>query len=100
MFTKLEKVIGVTGFIVMGAGFFLFHYEQRDNYSCVDCFSKRTTSQWFIGLWPATSIATSRETVRVRPSHVARDFFDQRHRHQWEFAQGSPYYLLGTVWGG
>ena len=90
------------GFGVLALVFLLLsHYKQRDSYRCQQCFSQRDVSQWRIGLWGMEgSIPLTPTWSRMHESQFRHDFFPANHAHDWRFAQGSPYYLFGTTWGG
>ena len=51
-------------------------------------------------MWHGGSIPFSAAVSTDSPSHLIADFPDPLHVHEWTFSQGSPYYLLGQVWGG
>jgi hypothetical protein len=81
-------------------GLVVFTYKDRANEDCPQCYSHRVTEQWRFGLWMGPSLPLGPAIPTVRPSHLVSDFPDPQHLHQWSFSQSSPYYLLGTVWGG
>ena len=36
----------------------------------------------------------------VTETRFRQDFLPADHIHNWKYAQGSPYYLFGTIWSG
>ncbi|HEX7896300.1 MAG TPA: hypothetical protein VF950_00875 [Planctomycetota bacterium] len=82
----------------LGATAAYFTYQRRDNYECV-CASRQVRSQWHFG-FSGTSVPLSAISETTRTSRFLLDFPDPVHAHVWGFRQGSPYYLLGTSWGG
>jgi hypothetical protein len=78
----------------------LFIYKQRDSYYCQECWSKKDIYQWRLGLWMGASVPLTPSWIRITETHFQQDFLPTAHVHNWAFAQGSPYYLLGTTWAG
>jgi len=87
------------------------HFEWREHYRCGSCLSEKTITEWRIGVTPlgypvfgqegftnrSLRVSDPRETFR---ESVALPLFPQEHRHEWVFAQASPYYLFGRRWSG
>jgi len=98
--TRKRLLIGAGGIVFVFS--LLFHYKERDSYQCQLCFSGRHVYQWRLGSWGGggTSIPLTPMWERLEESQFRRDFFPTNHVHDWRFAQGSPYYLFGTKWGG
>jgi hypothetical protein len=78
----------------------LLNYLERRSYLCQVCFSGRDDYQWRIGDWGPLSAPLTPTWSRFHFSRFAQEFALRKHQHQWKFAQGSPYYLFGTMWGG
>lgn len=76
---------------------FFYHRDNR-NYACEGCLSRQSRNQLRIGIWMGPSIPISPDRVEERTSNLYRDYLASNHTHVWDFAQGSPYGLLG--WGG
>ena len=75
-------------------------YRERDTYQCSTCLSKRDVFQWRIGDWGSHSIPVSLRREQIVDSMTFKQFAPRPHVHDWQFAQGSPYYWFGTQWGG
>ena len=97
---------------ILVAGLALGHYEWRETYRCNLCFSRMTVSEWRLGVQPLGypvfgadrtftfgSIRLTTPVEHVLPSSATR-LFPQEHRHEWVFAQASPFYLFGKKWAG
>ena len=78
----------------------LLNYKERDSYRCRTCRSSKHVFQWRLGSWGGASIPITPKWQRIEESNLYRDFFPADHVHDWQYAQGSPYYLFGTSWGG
>ena len=70
----------------------LLTYQERNHYVCAGCRATVTRTQWRVGVWMSASLPLSPVSESVPGS--------TGHAHTWRFRQGSPYYFLGTVWGG
>jgi len=77
-----------------------FIYKERMSYGCYDCRSRKHEYQWFIGLWGGFDLPISFQNNVIDESRIYKDFFNDKHKHNWQFSQGSPYYFFGTRWGG
>lgn len=77
-----------------------FHYKERDSYSCPVCFSRQHVYQWRLGLWIGMSLPLTPAWQITEESKLLGNIIDEKHQHNWEFYQGSPYYFFGTTWGG
>lgn len=88
--------VGIVGglFVLLG------HYVERDSYRCRICSTKKYESQLRLGLWVGPSVPLMPTWERVVETRFFREVLPVNHRHDWMFAQGSPYYLFGTKWGG
>ena len=75
-------------------------YRERVTYQCPTCLSKREVFQWRIGDWGGFSIPLSTHREHFLDSSTLKRFTPRPHVHDWQFAQGSPYYWFGTQWGG
>ena len=75
-------------------------YRERVTYQCPTCLSKRDVFQWRIGDWGGHSIPVSLRREQIVDSMTFKRFAPRPHVHDWQFAQGSPYYWFGTQWGG
>ena len=96
---KLKGLAVVGGLGLIGAVCYFSHIDQG-NYVCLTCISGQQASQWRMGTWEHSIPLASKEFV-VRNSYVFTDFLAERnHEHDWKFAQGSPYFLFGFIWGG
>ena len=78
----------------------LLNYKERDSYRCRTCRSSKHVFQWRLGSWGDAPIPITPKWHRIEESHFYRDFFPADHVHEWQFAQGSPYYFFGTTWTG
>jgi hypothetical protein len=87
-----------TGGILLLLLFLAFCYRDNRNYVCEDCHSHQTRNQPRVGCWMGFSLPLSPPTISDLPSHLYADYFPPNHRHDWIFAQGSPYGIFG--WGG
>jgi hypothetical protein len=97
---KKTKIICLSGAIAAILLFAVFNFKQRDSYSCATCHSDRHVFQWRLGFWITASLPLSPSWEVVEQSNIYRDLFPAGHRHEWEFGQGSPYYVFGLVWSG
>lgn len=95
-----RRLVFWLGVAAIAAALVLLHFQQFDNYRCQLCQSRRQVRQWRVGFWMGPSLPLSPRREIVEDSHFYRDFFGSTHVHNWKFAQGSPYYFLGTTWGG
>jgi len=94
------NVAGVILALLAGLVFAAFCYRERRTYRCLGCSSQRNVTRWAVGYWSGFSVRLTPDRIVTRESHALRDFFPPHHRHEWAFGQGSPYYFLGTSWGG
>jgi hypothetical protein len=97
---RAKKLFLWVGIGVVGAAGLLLHFKQRNSYRCQTCFSTQDVFQWRMGFWMDASVPLSPQWTRVSETRLQRDFFTNNHSHNWKFAQGSPYQLFGTTWGG
>lgn len=106
------KKLALALLLILIAGLVLGHYRWEENYRCELCLSKKSVSEWRLGAQPLgypifgfdkpltfRSIRLTKPVEHVSPS-VATRLFPPEHRHEWTFAQASPYYLFGTKWAG
>ena len=99
MNAKTRKCLWISSGTI-GLCVLLFAYKERDTDRCQVCFATKDVYQWRIGAWFEPSLPLSPKWERVAETHFRRDFLPANHTHQWQFAQGSPYYFLGLKWGG
>ena len=107
----MKKTIGIVALIMLLAAPLLLHFEWRESYRCILCLSSKTRREWRLGTMPLghpivgvspdwdRAIRLTPPAETVIPS-VAVRLFPPEHRHEWRFAQASPYYLFGTRWAG
>ena len=74
--------------------------RDRDSFQCMTCLSRRDLFQWKIGPWSSQALPVSSQRSIITESKTLRFFAPQPHIHQWQFAQGSPYYWFGKAWCG
>jgi len=100
MTTRLRKrlLIAIAGIAV--ACLFFFNFLERDSYRCEVCFSTRDVYQWRLGEWFGPSLPLTPTWERVAETRFRHDILPANHVHEWKYAQGSPYYCFGTMWGG
>ena len=91
--------IAFTAVLLALAGTF-FTYRERSTFNCPGCLSTRHEYQWRIGFWSGSDPALSSKRVEEVPSFTFKTIVGTNHTHTWVFAQGSPYFFLGTKWGG
>ncbi len=89
-------VIGLaTGFLLLAAILPPFGLRRdRDSFQCMTCLSKRDVFQWRIGAWSGLSLPLSVKRVSIVESKTFQRFTPLPHIHQWDYAQGSPYYWI------
>ena len=75
-------------------------FKQRNTYHCQTCLSKQHVFQWRAGSWSGFSIPLSLTWSNIEASFTLANFTPKPHQHEWGFAQGSPYYGFGMIWGG
>lgn len=97
-FHSKRLLIVLAGIAALAAA--VLNFKQRDSYRCQVCFSTRSVFRWRIGAWPEYSIPMSPKWQELIETQFARDFLSADHKHDWMYAQGSPYYWFGTKWGG
>lgn len=96
---KKELWLVMSGALLMLAAA-LFVYRERRTYQCPNCTSEQHVFQWHIGSWTSANTPLSEKQIVIQPSFAFTAFSGTNHAHTWVFAQGSPYYLFGTKWGG
>lgn len=99
MTTKTRKRLWIAAGMI-AVCVFLFAYKERDTSRCQVCGATKDVYQWRIGGWFEPSLPLTPKWERVTATHFGRDFLPPNHTHEWQFAQGSPYYFLGLKWGG
>lgn len=89
------------GFVLLAANFPPWGlHRERESFTCATCFSRKSVFQWKIGPWGTGSLPVSPQSIIIKESNTLRTFAPQPHIHQWQFSQGSPYYMFGTMRGG
>ena len=102
------KKLALALLLIVIAGLVLGHYRWQEDYRCELCFAQKSVFEWRLGAQPLgypifgtdkpltfRSIRLTKAVEHVSPS-VATRLFPPEHRHEWTFAQASPYYLFGT----
>jgi hypothetical protein len=74
-------------------------YRERNSYRCTVCFAKRDVFRWSFGSWHSFSFPITGSKEVISEKTFGEKFLREHKTHQWEFAQGSPYYW-GCRWGG
>jgi hypothetical protein len=86
-------IVGVFALLPFGP------YRERNSYRCSVCFAKKDSFRWWVGSWHDFAIPISKQTEVISQAKFGERFLPAHKVHQWEFAQGSPYYW-GRRWGG
>jgi hypothetical protein len=97
-----NKPLFVIGTALVLATFLVFPvgpYRERNSYRCTVCFAKRDVFRWWFGSWRDFSIHIGGSKEVISEKAFGETFLREHTTHQWEFAQGSPYYW-GSRWGG
>ena len=89
-------IVGIFLLTIVG----LQNYKQRDTYRCSRCHAAKHDFQWRVGQWSGLSLPLTPKWEQIEDTDFGHEFLDTEHSHVWEYAQGSPYYLFGTRWGG
>jgi amino acid transporter len=97
----LKKIIkpicvGLTAFVMLVLIF--YNYKERNSYRCNTCFAKKDAFQWRLGQWGSndSSIPLSSKWENISETNFLKDFIGETlHQHDWNHAQGSPYYFFG-----
>ena len=100
MITKTRKRLLLVAGVFAALAVLLLHYKERDSYCCQICFARKEVFQWRFGSWVGLSVPLTPSWGRINETRFRQDFFPSDHVHNWMFAQGSPYYFFGTIWGG
>ncbi|MGZ5476667.1 MAG: hypothetical protein ACXW29_10450 [Thermoanaerobaculia bacterium] len=106
------KKLALALLLILIAGLVLGHYRWQEDYRCELCLSKKSVSEWRLGVQPLGypifgadklltfgSIQLTKPVEHVSPS-VATPLFPPEHRHEWSFAQASRDYLFGEKQAG
>ena len=88
-----SKIFKITFVIIV---LMFFTYKPRDTYRCKICFAKNETFQWRFGSWGGSSIPLTTRWEDISETNFLKDFIGESgHNHEWDYAQGSPNYILG-----
>lgn len=80
-------------------GVAFFTVLERSHFRCSQCGSRLDESQWYVGI-PWFPVPVAGKIQKVSVTQFSQTFLPSHIQHDWRLAQSSPYYLVGTVWGG